>query len=112
MRGQRVILLDDRLTQAERRAVCAHEVEHALDDDDGCECGPKGERRVSIRAARKLIPLNALIDGLLWSQDDYELAEELWVDVATVRVRRETLTEHEQKIIDERLWAREEWGAA
>jgi Zn-dependent peptidase ImmA (M78 family) len=112
MRGQRVILLDDRLTQAERRAVCAHEVEHALSDDDGCTCGPKAERRVRLLAARKLIPLDALVEALRWSRDESELADELWVDVDTVRTRLAGLTPAEQADIDSRLWALEESGAA
>ncbi len=62
-------------------------------------------------AARRLIPHEALIDALRWSLDEHELAEELWVDVATVLARLAGLTEQEKADIDKRLWA-QEWGAA
>ncbi|EUA68537.1 hypothetical protein I541_5544 [Mycobacteroides abscessus] len=47
---------------------------------------------MDILASRHLIPLPALLRGLQWTNDDYELAEELWTDVHTVRVRRNNLT--------------------
>src|SRR6478672_11294163 len=57
------------LTQAERRSVLAHEIEHL-------EGGPaiighvgRDESDVTARAARYLIPFDRLADALLWAND-------------------------------------------
>ncbi|BAX97063.1 hypothetical protein MSTE_01745 [Mycobacteroides stephanolepidis] len=44
------------------------------------------ERLADVIAAQRLIPLPNLLRRLQWTNDDYELAEELWTDVHTVRV--------------------------
>lgn len=104
------------LTQAERRSTLAHELEHARKGDPcvhhilGDWHEGKQESHVSELAARALIPLPRLIDALMWSQDEIELADELWVDRDTVLTRLETLTEHETNQIDAVMWA-EERGA-
>lgn len=105
-----VIWIGTGLTQAERRSTLAHELVHAARGDTACCTGwheGKQERRVSEIAARRLIPLTRLVEALLWSMDELELAEELWVDVDTVRSRLATLTPGERAEIDARLWARE-----
>lgn len=65
------------------------------------------ERRVPARAVRSLITLEARTDALLWSQDEHELADELWVDVETVRGRLHSLTQGEKDYIDGRIHAAE-----
>ena len=49
-----------------------------------------------------------LLHGLQWSTNDDELAEALWTDVHTVRVRRQTLTPMEiawlDKHLDDETW--------
>jgi hypothetical protein len=82
------------LDQAARRSTLTHEIVHL-------ERGPvpadarghaREERAVSAEAARRLIPLDALADGLRWSRDDpHQLAEALWVDVPTLKARMESL---------------------
>ena len=37
--------------------------------------------------ARRLIPFEALLDAARWARNVHELADELWVDEDTVRVR-------------------------
>ncbi len=54
-----------------------------------------------------LIPLDDLIDALLWSQDENELAEQLHVDVATVRDRLRDLSDAERKFINDEMDRRE-----
>lgn len=109
---RRVITLAVGQTQAERRCTLAHELEHAQrNDEDTSEASPvlavRQEIAASARAARKLIPLPALIRALLFSSDETEIAEELHVDVDTVRIRLMTMTTFEHAIVDERLWRAE-----
>jgi len=114
--GHRVAVLDARLTQAGRRSTLAHEIVHAEMGDVCCRAdGPDGPRIARRReavadstAARRLITPDALADALLWSQDEYELADELWVDVNTVRTRLAGLTPAEKDYIDGRLAASEQ----
>lgn len=87
--GARIIVLDKRLTQAERRSTLAHELEHAgrspltgvpvLD--------AREEEAVRRAAARRLIPFHRLEDAARWSRDPHEIADELWVDVPTLEAR-------------------------
>lgn len=107
--GEQVILLDRTLSQAERRSALAHELEHVLAEDEDISgvsrvLAMRQEARAQTRAARKLIPLAALIGALLWSMDEFELAEELRVDVNMLRCRLATLSEDEHQEIDRRLW--------
>jgi hypothetical protein len=62
---------------------------------------------VSERAARWLLPIEAVADALVWCSDDHELAEELWVDLFTVRCRLQTLTDGETAFINARMDAAE-----
>jgi hypothetical protein len=78
------------LSQAERRCTLAHELEHQRRGHEGCQ-PPAVEAEVSQAAARRLIPFDALLDALRWARNLHELADELWVDEDTVRVRLEHL---------------------
>lgn len=85
----RTVFLDSRLTQAERRCTLAHELVHAERGDDG-RCASdwhenKLEVQVHAEAARRLIRLDDLALALLLSDHEDERAEELWVDVDTLR---------------------------
>lgn len=106
---QRVILVDSRLSKRARRCAVAHELEHVEAGDDGSAPGLHAhiERFAGREAARKLIPLTALVGALLWSQDEHELAEELNVDEDTLRTRLRTLTAIEHQYVDDRLWLAE-----
>lgn len=81
------------LSQAERRCTLTHELVHR-------ERGPvpadsaaaaREEQIVDEIAARRLISLPALIDGLRWTRQPHELADHLWVDEPTLRTRMDTL---------------------
>ena len=91
------------LTQAERRSTLTHELLHVSRGIAPPQLQAREERRVDELAARRLISLNDMLRGLQSAQDDRELAEALWTDVHTVRVRRETLTPFEVAWLDERL---------
>lgn len=101
------VWMHDRLSQAERRSVLTHELVHLDAGDETCQ--PEAvERAVDQEAARRLVALDALVDALLWSQDETEMAEELWVDVPTLVARIEGLTEAERDHVEAALARREE----
>lgn len=100
---RRTITLAHGLTQAERRCTLEHELQHV-------DRGPvtrgwveREERVVDELAARRLITLERLADAMVWAYDEHEMAEELWVDVATVRTRLATLRPDEAAHIEDRL---------
>lgn len=103
------ITLNPGQTQAERRSTLTHELVH-LERGQVPACpiaAGREEQAVNAEAARRLIPLEALIDALLWSYDEHELADELWVDLDMVRARLDNLTDEERATIDAQLWERE-----
>ena len=112
---ERMILIDDRQDAVGRRCTLAHELEHVLAGDSACGAGMewfdrRQEHLADVRAARKLIPLEALVDANLWGRYPGELADELRVDDDILRVRIHDLTEQERALIDGRLEA--QGGAA
>ena len=87
----RVIALDSRLTQAERRCTLAHELVHLERGDDG-HCATawhesKQEALVHQLAARRLIRTEDLALALILHEHLTLQAEELWVDEWTLRTR-------------------------
>lgn len=91
------------LTQSERRSTLAHELVH-LDRGPAVKGHEDREERVvSEEAARWLIPIEKLADGLVWAFDDTELADLLWVDLDTVQTRLVTLTSAETAYINTAL---------
>lgn len=109
----RTITLDRDQSQRERRCTLAHELEHIARGDECVEhvspiLAARQEIAACMRAARRLIPMAALVAALLWSQNERELAEELHVDEDTLRIRLLTLTEDEHRLIDERIRQAEE----
>lgn len=114
---ERVILIDSRLGQVERRCALAHELAHIDSGDTGCEHGPdaarleiRQERRADSLAAQRLIGLDDLADALVWALGYDEVAECLHVDRKTVRARITGLTDTERAYIERRIAANE--GAA
>lgn len=98
------ILLDDRLSQTERRCTLVHEMVHRLHGDDPDlppDLAHIQEEACKAQAARLLIPMPALVDAVLWSweQREDEMAEQLWVDVDTLRDRVKHLTYDERKFL-------------
>lgn len=99
------VTIDSRLLQAERRSAIAHELVHI-------ERGPvptdpvlaaREEAAVEQETARRLIPLDRLVDALAWAHNIEEAADELWVDVETLRVRLDHLHPSEKHHLRERL---------
>lgn len=85
---------------------------HAELDDENCAAhapriARRRERQADRVAARRLIPLEPLAEALLWATDEYEVADELWVAVDTVRTRLDDLGSSEVAYIEDRLWAGE-----
>jgi hypothetical protein len=80
----------------ESRCVLAHELVH--DERGGVPrwLVPREERAVRHEAARRLIPLADLARALQWSSHLPEVAEDLGVDVATLRARLCGLTTDER----------------
>lgn len=88
------------LNQAERRSALAHELEHLVGGPAIVGFVDHDEALVTDRAARYLIPFDALSRALVWANDDHELAEALWVDVYTVRARLAGLTDLETAMLE------------
>lgn len=102
----RTIYLARGLTQRQRRAVLAHEVEHASHDDRpllDAALHARRERATDAVAARRLLPLDRLVEALRWTGNERELADELWVDVHTVRVRLAGLSARERCVLEDSL---------
>lgn len=97
------IVLATWLSQAERRCVVEHEHLHLERGSVPEHLEAREERTIDALVARSLIPFDALVDAMLWSRDDYEIADELWVDVETVRTRLVELTASESDELNRRL---------
>lgn len=103
------IWLCSTLTQAERRSVLTHELQHIQRGLPLPEYREREERIVDELAARRLISLPDLAQALRATRDPDALAEELWVDRHTVEIRLETLDPVETATLehefgDEWLW--------
>src|SRR5690625_7195002 len=89
--GSNLIVMDPRQSQAQRRCTIAHELAHIeLGHTGGCTGAEEAQARRL--AARWLIDMDRLLDALAWSEELEEVAEELWVDLATLYARLEGLT--------------------
>lgn len=110
------VLLRRGLLQAERRCTLAHELAHHHLGHTGCSDRRslrRQELEAEIIAARWLIPIDDYIRARLWSRDEHEQAEELWVDVPILRARAESLTIEERTTVQDAVRAAQgEWGAA
>lgn len=92
--GLRVIWLDNRLQQVERRCALAHELVHVELGHDGCQ-RPCIEHEVRVATARNLITIERLCQQAAWARSLQELADELWVTTDVLTDRLETLTPDE-----------------
>lgn len=95
--------MDRRLLQAERRSALAHELEHVHRGPFPRHARAKEEAAVNAAAARKLVDLHALGEALAWARHESEAAEELWVDVPTLRARLAHLYPAELRYLRGRL---------
>lgn len=110
-----MILLDDRLDQAERRCTLVHEMVHHISGDHVAltpELSAMQERMCKDRTARLLITINALADALAWSEHAAEIADYLWVDEATLYDRFNNLTPEEQSYLTQRMQTHPNEGTA
>lgn len=101
----KTVTIDKRLLQAERRCTIAHELEHI-------ERGPmpadpalvaREEEAIDRAVARRLIAVRHLGEALAWSRDLHEAADELWVDVPTLKARLRGLHPAERAYLRKRL---------
>ena len=107
------IVLDRSLTQVERRCTLTHELEHVhrghIPTDPVLLA--REEDLVEQLSARRLVTLRDLIDALLWSDRAHEVADELWVDLPTLKARIAGLAAEERAAIEERLDGADRWTA-
>jgi Zn-dependent peptidase ImmA (M78 family) len=105
--GAEVIVMSPDLSQAQRRSTIAHELAHIeLGHVDGCSSAEEEAARQL--AARWLVSLDALAEAMAWARSLEELAEELWVDVDTVRTRLAHLHPAERHHLRARLAPQEQ----
>jgi hypothetical protein len=102
----RTIHLAPGMLQAQRRAVLDHEVMHA----EAGDLGPQHSQReadISRQSAQRLIPLKQLLDAVVWAHTIDELADDCWVDVATMWCRLDNLTDDERAQVRQALAIRD-----
>lgn len=101
----RVIVLDRRLTQAERRSTLAHELEHVRRGPVPADpvLAAREEEAVNRAAARQLIDIVWLGEALAWTTSLDEVADELWVDRPTLEARLRSLHPSEIHYLRRRL---------
>jgi hypothetical protein len=101
--GTQTITLQACLDPTTQRCTLAHELVHLERGPVLMWCAPREERAVAAIAARRLVSIEALAEAMRWSQDERTLADELGVDVRTVRVRLRSLDEGERDILRRRV---------
>lgn len=105
--GKSLIWLHPHQSQAQRRCTLAHELAHIeLGHVEGCTA--REESQTARLAARRLIPIEALADALVWTHHLDDVAEALWVDRDTLDVRLDRLHPSEHHYIRARLAARDD----
>lgn len=115
--GRDLILVSDQLDPASEASSLTHEGVHL---DRGDRCGPvctvldaKRENAVDRAAAIRQIPWGRLKQVLQVDQDEHMHAQELGVDVETLRIRIEqTLTDRQREELAALVANRSAWGAA
>mgnify|MGYP000933421466 FL=1 len=85
-------MVNARLSRAEERCTLTHEIIHAERGPVPAHHAAREERLVDAEAARRLIPLDALLEAVRWACCPAEAAEALGVDVPTLLTRVETAT--------------------
>ncbi|MCU1592466.1 MAG: hypothetical protein JWP11_3722 [Frankiales bacterium] len=112
---RRLIVIDSSAPRAEWDCTIAHEIVH-LDRGDRCTLGDavvneRLELAVARCAARRLLPSFRFADLALYGRHPQEIADELGVDLDTLRVRGDDLDDYDMAVINHRLSC-EDWGAA
>lgn len=101
------ITITSGMDQAERRCTLTHELIHRERGPVPAHLADKEEEIVCDLAARRLITLEALLDGMVWCYSEHELAEHLWVDDDTLVTRLRNLTPDESDYLETELYRRE-----
>ncbi|MBN8883005.1 MAG: ImmA/IrrE family metallo-endopeptidase [Salana multivorans] len=107
--GDCTIWMDKRQRQVQRRCTLMHEIIH-LERGDVDGCADRGEVDVEREAARRLIPIEDLLDKVRWTHDLAELADELWVDEDMLHARLDGLSARERMLLVA-LWESGEYAA-
>ena len=92
----RLIVLDSRLTDHQRRCTLCHELIHAQYSDTGCGtlAGTKAERRTRRETALRLVdPVEYATAERVFEGDVWRIACELGVTVQVVRDYQDTLSQ-------------------
>jgi hypothetical protein len=92
--GLRVIWIDKRLKQDERRCTLTHELIHIERGHDGCQ-RPCVEPHVRVETARRLITIDAPCRTSSWARSLQGPVEDLWVTTDVLADRLESLTPDE-----------------
>jgi len=79
------------MQRRDERFVLSHELVHAERGPFPRWMRPREEHLVSSISARRLIPIRALGEALAWSLDMHTVADELDVDLPTLRARLASL---------------------
>jgi hypothetical protein len=99
------ITLHRMLDPTTQRCTLAHELVHLERGPVMLFAAPREERTVAAIAARRLVGIDELAEALRWSQDERSIADELAVDVRTVRVRMRSLDDAEREFLSARVAA-------
>lgn len=91
----RVIYMDPRMSQVQRRCAAAHETAH-IDLGHVKGCTGKEEQAARALAARRLVAMPQLLAAYQWAEELEEVADELWVTLDVLRDRLDNLTQDER----------------
>lgn len=99
------------LNQAERRSTVLHECLHAERGPVPMGLASKEEQQVRKLSAQLLLPsVRAIADAYIANLGDLQAtADELWVDVATLRIRLEHMTHPAERAYMKRRLEQETW---
>lgn len=94
--GRRLIWMDPRMSQVQRRCAATHEAIHIERGHVG-GCSTTEETHVRAETARRLIEMPALLTAYRWADNLVEVADELWVTIEVLRDRVDHLTPDETR---------------
>jgi Zn-dependent peptidase ImmA (M78 family) len=100
--SERIILVDESITKAERRCALAHELAHIDTGDlatELCWYGARQETGADKLAARRLIDAHDLAAVARWTQDSREIAEALEVTLGVLALRHTYMAPWERGVV-------------
>lgn len=109
----KTIELDRTSSQRERRGTLCHETHHHVRGPVSPDpyLAAKEERIVQLLTAQTLIPLDDLVDAIVWNRGNVHdgTADDLWIDHDILQTRVQRLTDKERAYIDTELRRRSPW---